>query len=1209
MKKLIALLLTLALLALPLAGLSEALPDGTADGIADDTAEAPEEAPEAVEDTVEDEVPEQDVVSLEEPVAEAEDIIIGDTGETEEVVEELIPEPADTDLATLEIGATVNGFVLKETRDFPLIGAVVYRFEHERLGSELYYIANGDTNRVFKLAFRTQAIDNTGLPHVFEHATLSGSEKYPSKDLWFNLAYGSYNTYMNAYTQSTYTAYPVASLSEAQLLRLADLYTDCCLNPSIMQDESIYREEAWRYRMDTPESPLTIEGTVYSEMMGYHDLKSQAYLNDTRLILPGSYTGNVFGGDPDYIPDMTYEALKDYHDTYYHPCNCTAYLYGKLEHYEDFLALLDAAYAPFERREIQMVNEDYTPITGPVEGDFASPAEAGTLTENASVVLYSFLCPGLKDDPQAVIQMRIMAGLLQSDASPLGRVMQQTMPDANWYVSMTEDGPEAYVSFLLEECDAEDKETFRKAVDEGLLAMREGFSDAQLEAEVAELEISTRLIGESDKLGINMLTNMIYYGINSGNPWSFIDYCDSLESIISWNQQGVFAELAERYLIGSNLTALSFTYPAPGEKEAKDAALAEKLQAIKAGMTDEEIAAIVEASNAPAQENPATADMVRELTAVTVASLPEEAPTWPITDETDENGVRRVDAEVAVQGIGEATILLDVSDTPQADIHWLRLFARLVGKMDTSAHTYEELVNLTMRYQYGNSFDLYYFSKDNGFDICLGYSWIGLNDELAQGYDLVRELIFDTRFDDTTRLADMINDNLKDLGAYINESGYSYEAVRALGRTVPEYRFLSYYYFLEYYDFLREVSAMCAENPQAVAERLEGIQKQVCNASNAIMTFAGDAEGIALNRTLADAFLAALENRPTEHAVYDLPAPAAREALIVNSAVQYNGIAADYGTLNMEGSTAALDVVTTLVKDLYLMPKLRTGYGAYGVYHYANDFGVTVYSYRDPGVRATYDVYEQLPDFLETLELDQETLDRYILSTYSDYAKPVGELSGAVAAINDLLDGKPQEKKLEDMRLLKAMTPETVKGYAEMYRALVEAGTRFTTGGAAAVHGAEDLFDAMLNPFAVADKTGVALTDVDEANPDYKDIRYVFEAGLMDAREDGSFGADEPALTGDLADALVKLTGEAAESPEAAVELLSGYGILLASDTADAPLTAWDCDDILRSFTALVGVQYPGGMAGEDEPFTRAALARALSSYAQWLDSLQAEAA
>ena len=72
-------------------------------------------------------------------------------------------------------------------------------------------------------------------------------------------------------------------------------------------------------RLDDADAPLTIEGTVYSEMLGAWTLEENAYNNAIRAMFPGSKACNEQGGDPDYIPDLTWQMLMDYHAKYYHP--------------------------------------------------------------------------------------------------------------------------------------------------------------------------------------------------------------------------------------------------------------------------------------------------------------------------------------------------------------------------------------------------------------------------------------------------------------------------------------------------------------------------------------------------------------------------------------------------------------------------------------------------------------------------------------------------------------------------------------------------------------------------------------------------------------------------------------------------------------------------------------------------------------------------
>ena len=278
-----------------------------------------------------------------------------------------------------QTGDVVEGFEVIEERDYPLMDAVIYRFEHQKTGAELYYIANDDTNRAFDLNFLTAPIDNTGLPHVFEHATIQGSRKYPGEQMYFNLNYQTYNTFLNAMTGQYLTSYPIASLSEEQLLKLAEFYTDACFYPIIMENENIFRTEAWRYRLENEEAPLTIEGTVYSEMLGSMTLQRQAIMNLMRAAFPGSIAGNDSGGDPDCIPDMTWQALKDYHDRYYHPSNCVGYLYGQFADYTAFLQLLDGYFSAYEKQEINHDDTGYTPITEPVVLSCPFPVETGQI--------------------------------------------------------------------------------------------------------------------------------------------------------------------------------------------------------------------------------------------------------------------------------------------------------------------------------------------------------------------------------------------------------------------------------------------------------------------------------------------------------------------------------------------------------------------------------------------------------------------------------------------------------------------------------------------------------------------------------------------------------------------------------------------------------------------------------------------------------------
>ena len=1111
-----------------------------------------------------------------------------DEEELEENAEEKdLPEPGDV----------VNGFTAAELKEFPELGATMVWFEHAATGAKLMYIANDDTNRSFALGFRTDAIDNTGLPHVFEHSCLSGSEKYPSDALWFSLSYRTYNTFMNAFTYDRMTMYPIASLSEEQLLKLADYYTDSCLHPSILENESIYRTEAWRYRMADPEDDLTIEGTVYSEMLGATTIDTAAYYNAIRLSFPGSMLGNISGGDPDYIPDMTWQDLKDYHEKYYHPSNSFAVLYGDFDDYAAFLELLDGYYSEYEEREYERVDADYEPITEPVMESYAFPVENGSPTDHASRLVYSFVCKD--EDWSDVNALDSFAQILSLPASPLQIRLKEEIPYGSFSCSLEPAGPELLLMFNAVDVDPEDADAFVSTVDEVIADIAEnGFDSELMEGVNSTIAINNKLLRENSSVGVDVVSVNVGYNYSlTGDPWSYLDTVEYMNGLEERNEEGVYARVASEYLADSETCTLAVTYPEPGAKEEKDAALAEHLAGLKAEMSEEEIAAIVEETNKETEEQDIS-EMVASLQAVTVDSLPEEIKLYDVTDETDENGIRHIDAAAGVEGVGQASIFLDMTDLPGEYIHYFKLYTDLLGKLDSGEHTRAELASLMNRYLYSPAF--YISLPDNEENKAVPYfrgTFIALDEDLEEAYDLVHELVYDTRTDDAEKVLDEVQAIKSGLKNQINAAPYAVELYRAMARSSGLYAYYSYANNLEYYDFLVSLEQKLTEDPEEALKGFEVVKEYLDNHTGAVALFAGNEESIAINRDLSDEFLMSLGEREITPVEYDLPVGEASEGLIVDTGVQFNMLYADYETLGIEGFEGGLDAVTSLVGDLFLIPLLRDQYGVYTPWNAALDkAGMYLISYRDPNVRETFDVYDSLADLIAGADVDEDTLDGYILSAYSGYAMPMGELSGAINAAMLTFEGESQEKTLEWMRQLKAVTPEKIAEYASIYRNLSENGVLATSGPASAIEANADLYEVILNPFGVVDATAIELSDVAEDHPQYEAVRFAFDNGLM-AVKDGTedeFGVDDPATVGDIMGAMYAYIG-GARDPEEALGLFASYGSASPDLVLEDELTGEAAVELLSSLASAFGIDWSSD--ADDTVLTRGDLAELLMKF------------
>ena len=517
-----------------------------------------------------------------------------------------------------QVDDTVCGFTVKDTGVFDLIGADTVLYEHDKTGAQVLYLANEDTNRVFEITFRTPAENDTGVPHVFEHSTLDGSRKYPSKTLFFNLSFQTYNTYMNASTYSFMTTYPIASLSEEQLLKYADFYTDSCFNPMIYEDKSIFDEEAWRYALDE-NGELTIEGTVYSEMLGSYTRQTEAVYNFMKTIFPGSVAGNSSGGNPDHIPEMTWEDLTSYHDRYYTPSNSVTCIYGKFDDIDAFLSLLDGYFSEYERTGYSFSDSSYTPITSPVEAEFEYAVEKSTDTSRSATVYYGYALGELTKDELTTVDF--LSTLLNDSSSLLMENLKTALPYGSFGCYIDFSGPESMIYVTADNIDAEDAVLFKATVDESLLKISEnGFDKDAVDAVIASFRLSTMLTTDDSDVGINMIPNIVYYWAGTGDLYGYMHYIDSIDDFGTLVDDGTIINALRTYVINNSRSALSVTKAVAGLKEEKDEALREKLAAVKASMSEEELAALaIEEEEDTAEDN--TAEYVKELQAVTVESL------------------------------------------------------------------------------------------------------------------------------------------------------------------------------------------------------------------------------------------------------------------------------------------------------------------------------------------------------------------------------------------------------------------------------------------------------------------------------------------------------------------------------------------------------------------------------------------------------------
>lgn len=211
-------------------------------------------------------------------------------------------------------------FVQKEKIDE--LNGYGYVLEHKKTGARVLLIENDDTNKVFSIAFRTPPADDTGVAHILEHSVLCGSDKFPSKDPFIELAKGSLNTFLNAMTYPDKTVYPIASCNAQDYHNLMHVYLDAVFHPNIYKRDEILKQEGWHYEIADKDDELKFNGVVYNEMKGAFSSPESVLERFTSSVLfPDTPYSNESGGDPAVIPNLSYEQFIQFHKDYYHPAN------------------------------------------------------------------------------------------------------------------------------------------------------------------------------------------------------------------------------------------------------------------------------------------------------------------------------------------------------------------------------------------------------------------------------------------------------------------------------------------------------------------------------------------------------------------------------------------------------------------------------------------------------------------------------------------------------------------------------------------------------------------------------------------------------------------------------------------------------------------------------------------------------------------------
>ena len=635
---------------------------------------------------------------------------------------------------------------------------------HKKSGARIAILSNNDDNKVFYIGFRTPPEDETGVPHIIEHTTLCGSKKFPVKDPFIELAKGSLNTFLNAMTYPDKTVYPIASCNDQDFKNLMDVYLDAVFNPNITKYEEIFKQEGWHYELTGKDDELKINGVVYNEMKGAYSspdevLSSQIY----RSLFPDNTYSKDSGGNPEYIPKLTYEAYLDFYHKYYHPSNSYIYLYGDMDVVErlewldkEYLSLYDYKKVNSEINKQPAFDEIKN-----VEAQYSITMDDSQ--ENKTYLSYNRVVGDSLDEMLYQAFDVLDYALVSSPGAPVKQALIDAGIGDDVYGSYDAGILQPVFSFVAKNANASQADEFESIIENTLKeVVKTGINKEALLAGINSSEFKFR---EAD---FGQFPKGLFFGLNCLDSWLF----DDMKPFIHLECLGTFAKLRkavdtdyfekliQEYLLDNTHGSSVTVKPKRGLGNEREEALAKELSDYKASLSDEEIKKLIEDTEhlKKYQEEPSSDEDLRKLPMLTRADMKKNAmPFSNIEDELSDVKVVRHDIES--NGIDYISFLFDAGDFAQSELGYLGFFTNALGLVSTEKYSYTDLANATNIYTGGISTGTASHPdiKDrNNFVFKLEVKLKVLEKNLDKALELMEQMLLSSDFTDTKRLGELV---------------------------------------------------------------------------------------------------------------------------------------------------------------------------------------------------------------------------------------------------------------------------------------------------------------------------------------------------------------------------------------------------------------------------------------------------------------------
>ncbi len=887
---------------------------------------------------------------------------------------------------------TIGGYTILRREPLDRIDGVYLELKHDRTGARHIHIETNDDNNAFAVFFPTVPKDSTGVAHILEHVVLAGSQRYPVRDPFFSMTRRSLATFMNAMTSADWTMYPFSTRNAKDFMNLLDVYLDATFFPRLSEDS--FKQEGIRFEFEDaadPTSGLRYKGVVFNEMKGALATPHAAVQRAVgRSLFPGLTYSHVSGGDPEDIPNLTWEHLRRFHSTHYHPSNAYFYTYGDQSLEETLEVIERNVLSRFQRIEVDTAIRDVKRQTKPIAAVEPYPVTAGEDNTHKSQALVAWVTVPTGDSFR-LLAIKVLTEVLLSNAgSPLRKALIDSglgtaMADGT---GLQDDYRESVFGAGLKDIAPEDAEKVQRVVLDTLERLAdEGVDQAQVDAVIHRLEFERR---ERSNAGypyaLKVLFTLLasyYYG---GDPYSALNFDADLDHLEKARGEGRFFEnLIRAELLDNPHRALLTIEPDPDLEDRQRRKELDRLAAIEAGLGDADKQRIVAEALELKTEQEAKQDL-SALPTLELSDIPMKFDDVPSSDA--KAGAARIEFfPQPTNGVTYLDIRSDFSTLSPEQKELLPLFSRALTQSGAAGQDYVQIASriAAVTGGVGAAAQVQSLAAQDDYLQSFVLSGRALDRNAKPFVELLTDLTARLEID-PKRLKEVIAEAATRLESSIAGLGFQFAILLAHSKLTSEGAINDRLQGIGMLHVMRRLAHLDEGELEDVISKLDAIRTRLfrTGAVHFVVTCeSGMVETLqALLSGLVDALPAGASGGHVEKPKPLEQAPEARTAPVP---VAFN--VRIFKTVRYTHPDApALLVLSNYLRDTFVHRELREKGGAYGGYVQAGTASGTFYfgSYRDPNIIRTYDVYDQAVKWVTDGEIEPEALKEAILGSCGD---------------------------------------------------------------------------------------------------------------------------------------------------------------------------------------------------------------------------------